>query len=340
MMGGEIWVESQPNHGSTFHFTLRLAAQHSPPRHPDQLQPEQLRDLPALIVGDNFTNRRVLNGTLTRWGIKPTAVEGGRAALQALEVAKSTGCPFSLILWDGQMPEMDGFTLAEKIKNDPELVGATIMMLTSAGHLGDAARCREMGISAYLVKPIRQGELLQAICSVLNLGAQKKAPLVTRHTLREVRHRSRILLAEDHAVNQTLAVRLLEKRGYIVSVAGNGIEALAALQKESFDLVLMDVQMPGMDGLEATAVIRERERPTGRHIPIVAMTAHALKSDEERCLSAGMDAYVSKPIRINELFAKIERMLRKSNEAAASHEVEPQKELTPGGKTLIEPAPK
>jgi len=323
MMCGAMWVESQPGRGSTFHFTLRLALQDKPSVGAVPLQPEQLSDLHALIVDDNFTNRRVLTGMLTRWGMRPTAAEGGRAALQALEVAKSTGRPFPLILLDGQMPEMDGFTLAERIKNDPGLVGATIMMLTSAGHLGDAARCRELGISAYLVKPIRQGELLQAICNVLNLSTQKKAPLVTRHTLRETMNRARVLLAEDNAVNQTLALRLLEKRGYIVSVAGNGREALAALEKEDFDIVLMDVQMPEMDGFEATAAIRERERSRGRHTPIVAMTAHALKGDEERCLSAGMDAYVSKPIRTNELFATIERLLGKSsNETGASHVVE------------------
>jgi signal transduction histidine kinase/CheY-like chemotaxis protein len=340
MMGGAIWVESQLGQGSTFHFTLRLAVQDSPVLPSDPLQPEQLRDLHALVVDDNFTNRRVLSGILARWGVKPTAVEGGQAALQALEVAKSLGRPFPLILLDGEMPDMDGFTLAERIKKDPGLVGATIMMLTSAGHLGDAARCRELGISAYLVKPIRQGELLQAICSVLNLSDQKKTPFVTRHTLREVRNRSRILLAEDNAVNQTLAMRLLEKRGYIVSVAGNGREALATLDREGIDLVLMDVQMPEMDGLQATMAIRERERSTGRHIPIVAMTAHALKSDEERCLLAGMDAFISKPIRTNELFATIERVLGERNDAGVSNEVETRKELTHGDETLIEPSPK
>jgi CheY-like chemotaxis protein len=263
--------------------------------------------------------------------MKPTAVESGPAALRALEVAKSIGRPFPLILLDGQMPEMDGFTLAEMIQKDPELVGATIMLLTSAGHLGDAARCRELGISAYLVKPIRQGELLEGICIVLNLSAQKETPLVTRHTLREARHRSRILLVEDNAVNQTLAVRLLEKRGYTVTVAGDGRQALTAMDKEHFDLVLMDVQMPEMDGFEATAAIREKERSGGKHIPIIAMTAHALKGDEERCLSAGMDAYISKPIRTNELFATIEKFLGNSEEAGASDELESQEKLTPRG---------
>jgi PAS domain S-box-containing protein len=327
MMGGTIGVESQTGQGSTFHFTLRLAVQDIPRHSSEVLQPEQLRDLHALIVDDNFTNRRVLSGMLNRWGMKPTAVEGGRAALQALEVAKSLGRPFPLVLLDGQMPDLDGFTLAEQIKKDTGLVGATIMMLTSAGHLGDAVRCRELGISAYLVKPIRQGELLQAICSVLHLSTQK-APLVTRHTLREARNRSRVLLAEDNAVNQVLTVRLLERRGYVVSVAGDGRQALRALEKEDFDLVLMDIQMPEMDGFETTAAIRERERSTHRHTPIIAMTANALKGDEERCLSAGMDAYVSKPIRTNDLFVTIEKVLGQTDKTAGSDGVEALEKLT------------
>jgi CheY-like chemotaxis protein len=260
--------------------------------------------------------------------MKPTAVEGSRAALQALEVAKSIGRPFPLILLDGQMPEMDGFTLAERIKKDPGLGRANIMMLTSAGQPGDAARCRELGISAYLVKPILQRELLEGICNVLNLSSQKQAPLVTHHSLREARNRSRVLLVEDNAVNQMLALRLLERRGYTVSVASDGRKALAALENEHFDVVLMDVQMPEMDGFEATAAIRQRERSTGGRIPIIAMTAHALKGDEERCLSVGMDAYISKPIRTTELYATIEKFLGTTDEAGASDEVESQEKLT------------
>ncbi len=208
------------------------------------------------------------------------------------------------------MPEMDGFTLAEQIQKDPQLADVTIMMLTSAGHFGDSERCRKLGISAYLVKPIRQSELFDAICHVLDKTARKEpAQLVTHHTLREAKNRLHILLAEDNPVNQTLAVRLLEKRGYSVTVAADGNAAVAAFQKEPFDLVLMDIQMPGMDGFEATAAIRKIEKETGVHIPIAAMTAYALKGDQEKCLASGMDAYISKPIRTSELFGTIEKLV-------------------------------
>ena len=319
MMEGRIWVESELGKGSTFHFLLSLAVQEHPTLRPGLINPAKLRDLHALIVDDNFTNRRVLHGILSRWGMKPTAVDGGRAALQAIEVSKNAGRPFPLILLDGQMPEMDGFTLAEHIHKDLELVNATIMMLTSAGHLGDAARCRELGISAYLVKPIRQGELLDAICQLLDKTTQKEpVPLLTRHTLREEKNRIRILLAEDNAINQTLAVRILEKRGYSVTAVPDGQAALEAFQTGSFELVLMDLQMPRMDGLEATAAIREIEKRTGRHVPIVAMTANALIGDREKCLAAGMDGYVSKPIRTSELFGTIELLLNKAPKSESS----------------------
>jgi CheY-like chemotaxis protein len=315
-MQGRIWVESSPGHGSTFHFTTRFALQNSSSPRLSPLQPEEVQNLRVLIVDDNFTNRRVLQGILNQWGMRPTAVEEGRAALQALETARRTGRPFPLILLDGQMPEMDGFTLAELIQKDPELVGAAIMMLTSGGHAGDAARCRELGIAAYLVKPIRQGDLLDSILNVLGKAPEHKPlALITRHTLRETRHRTNILLAEDNAVNQTLAVRLLEKRGYAVSVAGDGQAAIAAFEKDSFDLVLMDIQMPGMDGFETTAKIREKEKLSGKHTPIIAMTAHALKGDQERCIAAGMDGYVSKPIGTSELLSAIDTQLASKRSA-------------------------
>src|SRR5271163_2437020 len=312
LMAGRIWLESHPGQGSTFHFTIQLGVQDSLSAPPVRFPPEQLRNMHVLIVDDNSTNQRFLSSVFTRWGMKPTAVGGGAAALQALELACGIAKPFPLVVLDGQMPEMDGFTLAERIKKMPQLAGAVLMMLTSGAHLGDAARCRELGISAYLLKPVSQGELLQAIGSVLNLPAQEKAPLVTRHSLRETNHRSRVLLAEDNAVNQTLAVRLLTRRGFTVVTATNGREALARLERESFDIVLMDIQMPEMGGFEATAAIREKEKSTGLHIPIIAMTANALKGDKERCLAAGMDAYIAKPIQTSELFAAIEAALEQS----------------------------
>jgi two-component system, sensor histidine kinase and response regulator len=310
MMGGRIWVESQEGQGSTFHFTTRLGIQTVVSEPVTPLHPAQLRDLPVLIVDDNSTNRRVLMEILSRWGMKPAAAEGGRTALLALESAKSEGRPFPLILVDGQMPEIDGFTLTQQIRNHPGLVRATIMMLTSADQLGDATLCRELGISAYLVKPIRQSELLDMICKSMQSAALEPAEVVrTQNAPPKVAHRWRVLVAEDNLVNQTLARRLLEKRGYAVSVAGDGRAALAALDHECFDIVLMDIQMPGMDGFAATAAIRQQEQSTGSHLPIVAMTAHALKGDQQRCLAAGMDAYISKPIRQAELYATIDGML-------------------------------
>jgi len=325
LMGGRIWVESEAGKGSTFHVTLRQAVQTKGHTAVAAVAPEELRDLAVLVVDDNATNRRVLEGMLNRWGMRPTAVEGGRPALQALELARNIGHVFPLILLDGQMPEMDGFAVAEHIRKNPALAGATIMMLTSAGHLGDAARCRELGISAYLVKPIRQAELLEAVCRVLRKApAESPGQLVTRHTLREEHRRRSVLLAEDNAVNQTLAVRLLEKRGYRVTVAENGRKTLEAMARERFDAILMDLQMPEMDGFEAVAAIRANERVSGERIPVIAMTAHALKGDEEACLAAGMDGYISKPIRTSELFATLEKFLAEKDEAAeTSAETEP-----------------
>jgi CheY-like chemotaxis protein len=200
---------------------------------------------------------------------------------------------------------MDGFALIEQIRQLPELTSPTIMMLSSSGHPGDAARCEELGVAAYLLKPIRQSELRQAVAKALGAQDQKgPVPLITRTSLQDADGQTislRVLLAEDNRVNQHLATRLLETRGHHVTVACNGREALAAFERESFDLVLMDVQMPDMDGFEATAVIREREKGSGLHVPVIALTAHAMKGDREKCLAAGMDGYLTKPIRILEL---------------------------------------
>jgi CheY-like chemotaxis protein/HPt (histidine-containing phosphotransfer) domain-containing protein len=327
MMGGRIGVESAVGQGSTFHFTARFGrpVESKPRCESEAAAPTELvdlRDLPVLVVDDNATNRRILTEMLTHWHMKLTAVDGGPAALAALEQARDAGEPFPLVLLDAMMPEMDGFALAERIKRTPGLAGATILMLSSAGLRGDAARCRELGVAAYLTKPIKQSDLWDAIVTALGTPSpdQARPPLITRHSLRASRRHFRILLAEDNAVNQKLAVHLLEKWGHTVVVANDGREALEhvgaglwaspfASGVPPFDLVLMDVQMPEMDGFEATAVIREREQETGGRLPIIAMTAHAMQGDRERCLEAGMDGYISKPIQAEELFAALEELV-------------------------------
>ena len=293
---------------------------------PAPLPAERLRGLAALVVDDQATNRRIILDMLTHWGIAPTAVSTGSAALAAIERARAGGAPFALVLTDSEIPEIDGFALCERIKAEPANAGTTLIMLSSAGRPGDAARCRAIGITGYLSTPVTQGELLETILTATG-GLPRpgqQAHLVTRHVLRERRHRLRILLAEDNVVNQRLAVRLVERQGHAVVVAGTGRAALEALERERFDLVLMDLQMPDMDGLAALAAIRDLEararagdwQPTtgssfaavGR-IPVIAVTAHAMQGDEERCLAAGMDGYVTKPIQPAVLAAAVERWL-------------------------------
>ncbi len=309
-MGGRMWVESEPGRGTTFHFTANFSPGKEGPKDAALQEEVDLRGLTALVVDDNATNRRLLQEILSGWQMRPTLADGGRTALVALDAAAAAGERFALVLIDAQMPEMDGFGLAQELKKRPELAGATIMMLTSAGLRGDAARCRELGIHAYLTKPIAQAELREAVRLALAAGVKQAegAGLVTRHSLREGRKRLRILLAEDNPVNQKLAVRLLEKLGHRVTVAENGQQALAATRKGEFDLVLMDVQMPGMDGFEVAAAIRLEEESSGAHMPIIAITAHAVKGDRERCLAAGMDGYVAKPVQPKELYAAIEHV--------------------------------
>jgi len=308
LMGGRIWVESELGQGSRFHFIVCFGLQKVPARTIVPRDPMTLRGMGVLVVDDNSTNRHILMRMLENWHMTPTVVDSGAKAIVSLREAKGLGRTFPLILLDAQMPEMDGFALAEIIKRNPDWRTATVMMLSSAGQRGDAIRCRELGVAAYLTKPVRQAELLDSILIALGTRSESKMapPLVTRHTLRECRHRLRILLVEDNAVNQLVALRLLEKYGHTVSVAANGRKALEELEKESYDLILMDVQMPEMNGWEATQAIREKEQSTGGHIPIVAMTAHAMKGDEERCLAAGMDAYLTKPIRTQELLALLD----------------------------------
>ena len=235
----------------------------------------------------------------------PTSVDGGQAALDALTEADRVGRPYALVLLDANMPDLDGFSVAQQIGIRPELASATIMMLSSGEQLGDAARCRELGVSTHLTKPVGQNDLHQAICSALGTIAPTSAGALSDTRVME---RIRVLLAEDNPVNERIAVSFLTKRGHHVTVARSGREAIAAFDREAFDAVLMDVQMPDMSGLEATAAIRERERQAGRgHVWIVAMTAHAMKGDRERCLDAGMDGYLAKPIERRSLFDALEQ---------------------------------
>jgi two-component system sensor histidine kinase/response regulator len=251
---------------------------------------------------------------LAHWEMKATVVSSGDQALAQLAESIAANNPYRLILTDMNMPKMDGFTLIENIRRKPELSAASIMMLTSAGHHGDSTRCKSLGIAAYLLKPVRQSELREAIARVLGAKGEEGAiPLVTRYSLHDAREPSgslRILVAEDTAVNQRLIVRLLEKRGHRVTVASDGREAIDALAKTSFDLVLMDMQMPIMDGFEASAAIREREKGLDTHQQIIALTANAMKGDREKCLAAGMDGYLFKPIRPPELDEILETCMK------------------------------
>ena len=311
LMGGGIWLESEVGKGSVFHFTAEFGVSHAAPHSSDiTVCPEDLRDLSVLIVDDNAANRHILEAATRSWGMQPTTVENGEAALEAFQSANSEESSYRLVLLDSVMPRMDGFELAERIRQSPGLTKTVIMMLTSAGRRGEGERCRKLGIGAYLLKPIRNSELQAAMLLALGRGADTASrDLVTRHDVPMQSRKLRILLAEDNRINQAVAVKTLEKMGHQPSVARDGREALAALETSSYDLVFMDVQMPDMDGLTATRKIREREKHTGAHIPIIAMTAHAMKGDRERCLGAGMDGFLTKPVSTPQIEEAIARVL-------------------------------
>jgi two-component system sensor histidine kinase/response regulator len=318
LLDGRIWLESPradlaadaPGPGCAFHFTVAMALGQTP-----QSPPMSLDGVPVLMVGDNHTNRGILEEMLCARGMKPQVVETGEEALAVLDQARAAGCPFPLAILDFKMPGTDGFTLATNIRAQTELRETSLVMLTSAVQRADAARCKDIAI-VYLMKPVKQSALLDTVAQSLGRPATPGLPRLTGGSLNESHPQLRILLAEDNAINQRVAVRLLEKRGHLVTVANDGEEAVAAMKNGQFDVVLMDVQMPNMSGLEATAAIRTLERGTSKRVPIVAMTAHVMKGDQESCLSAGMDAYVSKPIRPGELMEMIARVMSPTSESA------------------------
>ncbi|HEC02463.1 MAG TPA: PAS domain-containing sensor histidine kinase, partial [Phycisphaerales bacterium] len=305
MMQGRMWLESKVGRGSTFHFAALFSLQEGAPVIPAP-GPVTLHGLQVLVVDDNKTNRLIMEEMLKNWRMNPVAVDSGRAALTEITRAAKTGQFYQLALLDGMMPGMDGFELAEQIRSTPGVSETTIIMLSSAGNLGDSDRCRELGIRYCLMKPVKQSELLDSITSTLSVATADKPGAIASDKHRQAASSLNVLLAEDGLVNQKVAVNLLEQRGHRVTVANNGQEAVDALEKDSFDAVLMDVQMPAMDGFEATRIIREKEKNSGAHIPIIAMTAHAMEGDRERCLEAGMDAYIAKPIRATDLYDTLE----------------------------------
>ncbi len=309
MMDGRIMVESRPGEGSTFTFTASFEKEAPADAYLEPVDVASLAGRRVLVVDDNATNRFIISSLLDRWQMSVLTVESAMAAFGALQRARHAGAPFDLVLLDLQMPDMDGFTIAQRIKDDPQLA-TSIIILTSAAQGGDGARCRALGLAGYLTKPVMSAELLEAVQAVFGgLNTNRPTTLVTTHSIREDRSRLRLLLAEDNPVNQVMIARMLAKRGHRVRAVENGRQVLAALEAEAFDLIIMDVQMPDLDGFETTVAIRERERGTGRHIPILALTAHAMKGDRERCLQKGMDGYASKPIQSEELFAAIETLL-------------------------------
>ncbi|MEO9061169.1 MAG: response regulator [Nitrosospira sp.] len=299
LMSGKVWVESEPGKGTAFHFTARFALpEHQPV--PMQRKPEILNNMPVLVVDDNSTNRPILAEILGSWFMRPVLMEDGLAALAEMQDAANLGEPYQLVLLDSRMPQFDGFGLAQSIKSMPALASATIMMLSSSDMSGEIERCKALGIHRFLRKPVKPSELFDALMAVVNAAdVTAAAGMHGAHEPAlpsEAARRLRVLIAEDHPVNQKVVTEILRERGHDFSIANNGVEAVQMLEHETFDAVLMDIQMPEMDGYQATAEIRQREKSTGKHIRIIALTAHAMKNDREHCLAAGMDDYVSKPV--------------------------------------------
>ena len=315
LMGGAIWLNSHVGQGSEFHIAIPLPAG-SPVKNDI---PSFLHGIAALVVDDNLTNRKVVAGMLNSFGMKADNVESALRARSALEAAAASGDAYKLVVIDGEMPGIDGFQLAEVIHKNPALAGAMIVMLTCGSRQPQqVARCRELGVQAYLLKPIRRSELLKVVVRVMSPAEPLPAREVSRATQTAKKRALRILAAEDNRVNQRLLVRLLEKAGHEVTVVEDGDEAVTLSGKFTFDAILMDVQMPKLDGLEAARQIRAREQQTGGRVPIIALTAHALKGDRERCLDAGMDMYIAKPLDKQELFRVLDSCRRQGGDSAPS----------------------
>jgi two-component system, sensor histidine kinase and response regulator len=323
LMGGHLGLESAIGKGSTFYFTACFDL-HTPIESEMTIRSlVRIKSLPVLVVDDNAVNLRVFAEILSYWGMVPTTVNNGQAALDALQRMAATGGSFPLVLLDAMMPGMDGFTVAELIREDPHFDPITIMMLSSADRSDDFERCRKLGINLYVRKPVKHSEFWNAIQTALG-RSNAKASQNFQAALSKPTRKLSILLAEDNPVNQHMALVLLEERGHLVQMANNGQEVLNLLEKATFDLILMDVQMPVMDGLQATQAIRKQEQATQRHIRIIAMTAHALKGDRERCLAAGMDGYIAKPVRENELLAMVEhRTMTEPEQVERNHALPP-----------------
>jgi PAS domain S-box-containing protein len=300
MMGGRMWLQSTVGEGTRISFTARFSTlKQGIEAEETSGWGQQLRDVKVLVVDDNQTNRRILQGTLQLWGAQIGLTDGAEKALHELTLASESGRPYQVVVTDMHMPGMDGFDLVKNMRSRAAIANTLVVMLTSGGRRGDMERCRELGISAYAHKPIRRRELFSAIITAL--GQLPGADITVVDRAKPAAKPLRILLAEDSRINQTIATRVLEKLGHTVKIANNGKEAISMLPLNAFDLVLMDIQMPEMDGLTATAHIRDRETGTRNHLPIIAMTAHAMKGDRERCLAAGMDGYVTKPIDVLDL---------------------------------------
>jgi PAS domain S-box-containing protein len=306
MMGGQLWFESRLGQGSTFYFTAKFDLAPGRRRAGHPFVQRELRGLPVLAVDDTATNRQILFETLKSWGMSPATEPSGEAALNALKQAVLQKHPYALAIIDARMPGMDGFTLASRILRSRTFRATKIIMLTSASRPGDAARCRKMGVAAYLTKPVKQSELFNIVLGILTGG--KVSNIKTPVDIGKTSRRLRILVAEDNLVNQELVKLLLKQRGHEVKIAANGREAVDLFQKQRYDALIMDVQMPVMGGFEATAAIREIERTSGGHIPIVAVTAHAMPSDRQKALQAGMDAHLPKPIQAQDLYNTIEKL--------------------------------